>query len=69
MRETSKSSNKSQIPTSTRATEKGGYQPLQEGYSPKRGYTPIGSADSPPPQIPRGGTAQSQKTTGENPPQ
>ena len=43
--------------------EKGGYQPLNEGYTPldRRGYTPNAQASTQIPPLPTGGTAQSPK--------
>lgn len=43
--------------------EKGGYQPVNEGYAPlnRRGYTPEGNANTSIPPLPSGGTAQSPK--------
>ena len=48
--------------------KKGGYQPLNEGYTPlaNRGYTPSGAqANSGPPKAPQGGSGQSSGGSGQ----
>ena len=48
--------------------EKGGYRPLQEGYTPdgQRGYVPIGSGDGLP-KAPPGGTGESGVASNQTP--
>ena len=46
--------------------ERGGYQPLNEGYTP-RGYMPDAQNLNQIPPLPQGGTAQSPAPSAENP--
>lgn len=48
--------------------EKGGYRPLNEGYSPseQRGYVPVGS-NAGLPKAPPGGTGESSGSSGQAP--
>ena len=50
-------------PNQLERLEKGGYQPLNEGYTPldRRGYMPEAEGPIVVPPLPKGGTAQSQK--------
>jgi hypothetical protein len=53
-------------PAQSDAIEKGGYQPLNEGYSPpgRRGYTPAADGPIVVPPLPTGGTAESPRSNG-----
>lgn len=64
MKKEPKDSQSESQPNHLERLEKGGYQPVNEGYTPldRRGYMPKAEGPIVVPELPKGGTAQSQKT-------